>query len=282
MIKLASMTWPYAKYPFEQALEQISEAGFRYVSIGLPHEGQSVINAGAPGEASRILALLDKYDLQPVTLISNDALGTKQPIEAAQQWMDFALELGVDELLSVGTFSYGRFPNEPISDEEMIPVNDAFVAKFQQVGEEAKKRGLTVSLKPHTGNTATAKELKETLDRIDSPAVKASYDPGNIHFYEGVDTVKDLPSIAEQVVSFIIKDHEGKQTDVNFPVPGEGDVDFPALFSILKKHNFSGPVVLERLDGQGENFTLKELNKRVATSRKNIAQILQAANMSYE
>lgn len=282
MIKLASMTWPYAKYSFERALEGIAEAGFRYVSIGLPHEGQPVFNDAEPGEAKRIRNLLEQYGLKPVTLISTDALNPKQPLDAAQRRMDFAVELGVEELLSLGTTSYRRFPDEPLDDAELEALNEAFADKYRLVGAEAEKRGLIVSLKPHTGNTAAAKELIETLQRIGSPAVKASYDPGNVQFYEGIDTAEDLPLIADQLVSLVAKDHKGKRAEVNFPVPGEGDIDFPSLFSTLKETNFSGPVIVERLDGQGESFSAEELDERLAASRRNLESMLKKAGFECE
>lgn len=285
MIKLACMTWPYARFSFERALQGIAEAGFRYVSIGLPHEGRPIFNDAIPGEAgeaARLLKLLDRYGLKPVTLISTDALTTKQPLEAAKRRMDLAVELGITELLSLGTSSYRRFPDEPLNSDEMAVLNTAFAAKFQLVGAEAEKRGLTVSLKPHTGNTAAAKQLTETLQLIDSPAIKASYDPGNVHYYEGIDTVQDLPLISNQLVSFVAKDHQGERAEVNFPIPGDGDIDFPSLFSILSEADFTGPVIVERLDGRGESFTLEELDQRVAAARRNLEAMLKEAGFLCE
>ncbi len=282
MIKLACMTWPYSGFPFERALQGIAEAGYRYVSIGLPHEGQPVFNDALPGEASRVLQLLERYGLKPVTLISTDAFAVNQPLEAAVRRMDFAVELGVEEMLSLGTTSYRRFPDEPISDEEMAPINAAFAEKYKLIAKEAEKRGLIISLKPHTGNTAAAKELNETIQLIGSPAVKASYDPGNVQFYEGIDTVKDLPLIADQLASFIAKDHRGKRAELDFPIPGEGDVDFPALFASLKEADFKGPVIVERLDGRVESFTAEQLDERVAAARSNLAMMLQEAGFECE
>lgn len=127
-VKLACMTWIYNEHAFERSLESIARAGYRCVSFGLPHEGKPAFDDVAAGEATRIIRLLERYDLEPVTLVSTDVLAPGQPIELARQRMAFAQALGVQELLSLGTTSYRNFPDEPLTDEEMKPINDDFAA----------------------------------------------------------------------------------------------------------------------------------------------------------
>lgn len=283
-VQLACMTWIYTKHPFEHALRSIAEAGYRYVSFGLPHEGKPAFDDGTPGEAERIAALLDRYGLTPVTLVSTDALSPSQPMERAVRRLEFAEAIGVKELLSLGTTSYRAFPGEPISEEEMRPLNEAFAAKYRLIGEEAGKRGLVVTIKPHTGNTATAAVIADTLRAIGSPHVRASYDPGNVRFYEGVDPAKDLPAIAAETVSIVAKDHRGERAEPDFPIPGEGEVDFRCLFGTLRAAGFSGPVVVERLDGAHGAFhagiPIERLNDRVLSARLHLTRLLAEAGFA--
>lgn len=277
--QLACMTLPYARFSFERALEGIAGAGYRYVSFGgLPHQGKPTFDDGVPGESRRIGGLLKEYGLTPVTLVSTDALAVEKPIDVARRRMDFAEDIGVTELLSLGISSYRPFPSEPIPVEELRERYEAFAEKYAAVGEEAGKRGLTVTIKPHTGNTATALVVAETLAKIGSPHVKASYDPGNVRYYEGVDPAKDLPIIAGDTVSFIAKDHAGDRAEANFPIPGSGDVDFAALFSTLRENSFSGPVVVERLDGTGSaDPDASTIDDIVAEARRRLASMLDKA-----
>ncbi|MCD9023852.1 sugar phosphate isomerase/epimerase family protein [Cohnella silvisoli] len=280
-VKLACMTWIYNEHSFERSLGSIARAGYRYVSFGLPHEGKPAFDDGAAGEATRIIRLLERYGLKPVTLVSTDVLAPGRPIKLALQRMAFAQAIGAQELLSLGTTSYRNFPGEPLTDEEMKPINEAFAAKFREVGEEAGKHGLIVTIKPHTGNTASANIIADTLRTIGSPHVKASYDPGNVRFYEGIEPSADLPVIAEQTVSFIAKDHKGERSEADFPIPGQGDVDFPAMFATLYEAGFAGPVVVERLDGAdgsfGAGIPISVLDERVAKARVNLERMLQEA-----
>lgn len=269
------------KHPFEKALDSIARAGYKYVSFGLPHEGKPAFDDAAEGEAERIAGLLKQYGLRPVTLVSTDVLSPAQPIERAISRLEFAKAIGVTELLSLGTTSYKKFPDEPKSEEEMKPINEAFANKYREVGEEAGKRGIVVTIKPHTGNTATAAVIADTLRTIGSPHVRASYDPGNVRFYEGVDTAADLPLIASDTVSLVAKDHRGARAELDFPIPGEGDIDFRSLFATLRSTGFSGPVVVERLDGLNGAYhagiPIEQLDERVEAARINLTRLLEEA-----
>mgnify|MGYP001305455101 FL=1 len=83
MIKLASMTWQYHEHPFERALEGIARAGFRYVALGLPHQGVDVPNEQDETSTATVKALLEKYELEPVMLIANQQFKPGQPLSRA-------------------------------------------------------------------------------------------------------------------------------------------------------------------------------------------------------
>jgi len=282
MIRLSCMTWPYANVSFERALAGIAGAGYRYVSFGLPHEGKPAFDDTVPEGAACVLRLLERYGLNPVTVVSTGVLSPQQPLDRAIQRMEFAMDIGVTELLSLGVGRYRRFPSEPRDASEFERLHAAFVEKFKRLGEEAGKRGLVISLKPHTGNTATSRELDATLRRIGSPHVKISYDPGNVRFYEGIDPAEDIPFVAADVVSLIAKDHKGARAEPDFPIPGEGDVDFPGIFASLRRVSFAGPVVLERLDGKTEALTAQEIDTRIGTARRHLERIATDAGFMCE
>jgi sugar phosphate isomerase/epimerase len=46
-----------------------------------------------------------------------------------------------------------------------------------------------------------------------------------------------------------IKDHRGGRAFGDFPVPGQGEIDFEATFRTLFGVGFRGPLSLERVDG---------------------------------
>ena len=110
---------------------------------------------------------------------------------------------------------------------------------------------MTITLKPHTGITATAKACIEVTRRIVSDRLQICWDAGNVSFYEGIHPDPDLPDLAPRVRAVCIKDHLGLRGDANFPVPGQGQVDHELMFRTLFAAGFSGPLALERVERCG-------------------------------
>jgi len=274
MAKLACMTLPYASFPFERALAGIARTGYKYVAFGLAHAGEEVPDENDERAVSKLEKLFGRYSLQPIMLIGNRQLAPGRPAERVRNYLRTAKALGIEEVLSVGTFGYRQFPDEPLSAEEMEAKNRAFAEQFRMVAEEAEALDLVITLKPHTGNTATAEHLIETLERIGSERVKVSYDPGNVQYYEGIAADADFLKVADKTYSIIAKDHRGARANIDFPVPGTGDVNFLAIFKAWKEAGRDGSVVVERIDGPNEP---ESIDQRFAEARIRVERLLQEA-----
>ena len=87
----------------------------------------------------------------------------------------------------------------------------------------------------------------------------------NVAYYEGVRPEPDLPQVADLVRAVCIKDHRGGQAVEDFPTPGDGDVDHVAIFRALRDAGFSGPCLIERIDGLE---TPEEVDRELARGRE--------------
>jgi sugar phosphate isomerase/epimerase len=282
MLKIACMTLPYYNYPFERALAGIAGAGYRYVIFGTPHQGELVPEENDHYALTKVKLLLEKYGLTPVMLLSHAQMEIDQPIERAYQQLRIAKTLEIKEINALGFWGYHHFHDQPLNGEEYRQKNEQFIAYFRKIAGEAERLGITVSLKPHTGNTANPEILRNTLDRIGSPFVKACYDPGNVSFYEGLRPEINFPLIASDTVSFIAKDHRGGLRHRDFPVPGEGDVRFADLFGMLKSAGFNGSIVVEKLDGSGEKLEAEQLDHLILKARLNLERLIREAGFKDE
>jgi sugar phosphate isomerase/epimerase len=261
-VQIGCFTLPWSELGFEDALDGIAKAGYRYAAFGLTHQGIEVpAIEGGPVSAREAGKKVADRGLKTVMLFAR--WSGENGVDAMKRRIDQAKELGCPFLVCAGTWGYKDGLKTPRTPGEMAPEEAVFHERMAQIAPHALQASVTVTLKPHTGNTATAKVLRATLDRIGSPAVQACYDAGNVRFYEGISPEEDLPLIVDRTVALCIKDHRGPRAHADFPTPGDGEVDHPRLFRTLKTAGFQGPLVVERFDGTTpkKEMSLETINR---------------------
>lgn len=280
-ITVACRMVPYAKYSFERALAGVAAAGYRFVSFGNPtHQGVDVL--AEPMTAESLQSMLGRQGLTPIMLTGTSEFAVSQPLERALRRLDLAADLGVREVLSNGLCRLGPSGRDPVPDSALREDRQVFVEKYQKLAKEAQSRGVTITLKPHSGITATARHVAALIADIAAPNVKASYDPGNVQYYTGVRADVDLPHVIGDIYSLVAKDHRGEAFNPDFPLPGEGDVDFPSLLRQLAEAEFSGPIYVERVDGNpGAQLSADDIDQRVGQARQNLERLLSDQNLAF-
>lgn len=285
-MKIVGITLPYSHLPFERAVEGLARSGYRYIGFGLRHQGEFVPSLEpTPAEIDQVGEVFRRYGVEPFTMFARAKVtdpNNLEQIEALTRDLDMAVRLGIRYITSSGIGGYKSFPDVPYTEEEMREPHSRYVEAMKIVGELVRERDLTIVLKPHTGNTATAGVLLQTLQEIGSPAVQAFYDPGNVRYYEGVDPAQDVKLIIGDMPLLCAKDHQGARAEGNFPVPGEGDVDFHAIFKHLHGIGFDGVVTVERVDGSDKASSLdaQEIDARMERARNNLIRIAREAGYS--
>ncbi len=282
MIKLVCLTLPYTKFSLERGIEGIARAGYSYVGLGWSHEREDTLGFDPDGPlVHRAKALCEQVGLTPV-VIGRGPISGRDNVRQLVQRIDVCRALAAEAIQMAGASGYRRFPNEPLAPEVFQAAHEAYVADMKEAAIHAQDQGVILALKPHTGNTATAEHLARLLPEIDRPAVRACYDPGNVHYYEGISPEDDFPHIASQTYKLIAKDHIGSMGENNFPIPGEGHVDFERIFATAFKAGFDGPVVVERVNGTGGDFAAEEIDSRIRRARENVVELLTRAGFSLD
>lgn len=122
-------------------------------------------------------------------------------------------------------------------------------SRFEKPLKILEKENLTLALEFDPSVFATnARKLVSVIEAINSPLVKALWDPGNdiyepdgeIPFPDGYEIIK--PHMVHMHLKDAAKLHDGKI--VGTPI-GDGQVDYKGHFSELVKCGYSGYVVLE-------------------------------------
>jgi len=277
---LGCQTLPYRAYPLERALEGIQKAGYRYVMINGDHQNKPAFTpALSVSQRSELRRRLKDMGLTP--FMSFFGLGKElsdpEGLKHAFAELDLCAEFGVSTVVGMGPWYWKKWPNLPYRASEWEQMCNVFYSALEKAVNYAQQVGVVITLKPHTGITATAKACMQVLKRLPSPNLKICWDAGNVSFYEGIYPDPDLPDLAPDVKAVCVKDHLGGRAVPNFPVPGSGQIDHDLMFRILFGAGFNGPIAVERVDGTDDTAKMlpEIIDERIAAARRYLVPILE-------
>lgn len=125
-------------------------------------------------------------------------------------------------------------------------VEARIVRAFEEPAAKAEKAGIVLGLEnEHACYLGTGEETARVVRRIDSPSVRAIWDPGNAFCAGEVPYPNGYEAIREFIVHVHLKDvvrMDGKPEVVRM---GDGDVDYVGQFRALKADGYSGFLSLE-------------------------------------
>ncbi len=248
----------------EQVLAEIAQAGYE----GAP------ANPRDERSAQELAALYARYGLKPAPGYFGADFWRKdqhaQIMERARRFASFTREVGCTELyVAPGGFDYvttsGRTrrevaghvsPADALSDEEY----QQFAEALNQVGEITLHEGVRSCFHNHVGTVIeTRDEIERLLGLVDPDLIFLGPDTGHLA-WAGVDVVAFCHDYATRIKTLHVKDIDAavlergraQQWDYGtfskngiFTELGEGFVDFPAIFDILRTAGFEGWVIAE-------------------------------------
>ncbi|MDQ3700984.1 MAG: sugar phosphate isomerase/epimerase [Chloroflexota bacterium] len=274
-VELGAHTLPYRAYPLERALAGVAGAGYRYVGIWNDHAGAPLVPpAASDAQILELRRQIEAAGLQPRMAFRFPA-EDPDPTAVMRRSVHVCGALGIPYLLSSGPSPYsGRGFEARKRDMLFRREAEAYFATLREVAPLAQRAGITIVVKPHMGVTGTGADLADIVELIDHPGLRVCYDAGNIAYYEGLTPEEDVKDCARYVRAVCIKDHRGGRANADFPTPGEGDVDHAAIFRTLLDAGFSGPALVERIDGQAD---AEAMDAALAQARVSLTQALETA-----
>jgi sugar phosphate isomerase/epimerase len=154
---------------------------------------------------------------------------------------------------------------------ELTPeVEERIVQELSKAAEIARQKEVVLVLEnEHACYLGTGEETARVLRKVNSPHLKAVWDPGNA-FFAGENPFPDgYRAIKEYVDHVHLKDALRLDTgECRFVVVGDGQIDFPGQFAALENDGYDGWYSLEThyrpygSDGEtGSRLSLAALNK---------------------
>ena len=224
---------PWTRWPFDEALKQITAAGYGITGLLSRTRDEAFIGAAATpayldGLKKRLAASGLKANMG--ALRSQHAIPFEDAIRDVRAQIDHARALSLEYVLSFGA------DNPEELGHYCKVMNDA--AAYSQ------ERKIRLVMKPHGGISGSSTEILQVIKEVNHRNFSIWYDAGNIIYYTGKDPVAEIAPIASHITGFCAKDCGSPKGDVMIQF-GTGKVDFPAVFKSLKAAAFNGPVMVE-------------------------------------
>ncbi|MBC7217413.1 MAG: sugar phosphate isomerase/epimerase [Candidatus Caldatribacterium sp.] len=230
---LAVSTNTYHGFSLEEALEGIARAGFRWVELSCVVGWTEHFRCDQAKEAD-LVALrkkIESFGLSVASLSAHSNLAT----EEGRAYLSSALFCA--QVLGAQVVNTGTVDRE--SDVVLLEKN------LELLSREAEAFGVFVGLEVHGDVFSTGAKLRGLLEKLRLPRVGINYDTGNVIFYGNTRPEEDIVSCLPYIVHMHLKDKRGGYKVWDFPPLGEGTVDFPRIFKLLRQSGKEIPLSVE-------------------------------------
>ena len=233
--------------PADEAIEQIGQAGFRYLQLMAtpPHYDPWTKDESV---TKRLRSILDRHGISLLALdLASSDINLASPscdvvdfaVDAYARAIDRAAELGA-KWICVGS---GR--RHALLDKANDRLMETFRPAFARIHAKAQARGIGVILENHPqGLLADAKTIAGFLNAEGYSSIPVIYDVANA-FAIDEDPVTGLETLWPYLGIVHLSDSPRGQWRHN-PI-GTGAIDFAAIGALLDRRGFDGAVVLEIL-----------------------------------
>lgn len=109
----------------------------------------------------------------------------------------------------------------------------------------AEKAQTTIAIKAHVGSAVNSPDrLLWLLEEVKSPAIAVAYDYSHFEL-QGIGMEESMQLLLPRTKFIHVKDSQGEAAKFQFVLPGQGRTDYVKYFSLLRQHNYAGPVCVE-------------------------------------
>jgi sugar phosphate isomerase/epimerase len=221
-------------YPLDEALDLVRESGFDYAELS------SIVNMCehidpkfiTPEYADEVKRLLDSKGIKCYAVSGHVDLTIDEQFHDFLKKIEFAGRIGA------------KIINTNSGPKERL---DVFKRNMPKIIAQAEKWNVVIGLESHGDIIHTAQESAPIFREYSHPLVRLNYDTGNTLFYcnGNIKIEEDIKYGLEYLHYIHLKDIVISGGHVQYCPIGDGDVDFPAVFEILKELERKIPCGLE-------------------------------------
>ncbi|WHY83882.1 sugar phosphate isomerase/epimerase family protein [Neobacillus novalis] len=266
--QLAINSNTYHGYSLEDAVKGARKAGFTQMELAAVKDHTAhVLPEMSTNERNRVKELLRDYGMKCVGIGAHSNVMNEEGIANLLKSIDLAVEFDCNYIITATGDAHNDLV--VIEDEKVLAAN------LEPIIEKCAKLGKLLVLETHGNNFPTGASLKKLTQSLNN-RVKINYDTANVIFYGNTLPYQDLEASIDYVEFIHLKDKLGIYNEWNFPAIGDGDLDFPKLFGILKKANYKGPISVEIEFTPSGPANLEEVNQSVKRSYSYLSKLISA------
>src|SRR5262245_11902857 len=128
---------------------------------------------------------------------------------------------------------------------EFDTVKDRLASRLRDWTKTMADSQVVLAIKAHVSNaTQRPEQLLWLLDQVASPWLQAAYDYSHFQLQD-LDMKETMKALLPRTAFIHVKDTEHAQGKRGFLLPGEGTIDYVALFKQLGKSTYRGDVIIE-------------------------------------
>jgi L-ribulose-5-phosphate 3-epimerase len=236
-MKIGSMDGSLAQ-PWERLFRVAAQIGFEGIELGVGEdypktklwkkEGRQELKALS--ESSKVtIASICIHAYWRFSFAGSEGEISRTAHRIAEEAAAIASEVGARNLLI------------PVTSAEGVTAEEArtrWIQGIRSCAGTAEDYGVIFALENVGQPFATnGRQLASIVDEINSPAVKAYYDPGNA-IYKDLDPLEDIRILGGRISQVHMKDPGGEHL-------GEGKMNIPSVMRALRAINYNGWIMLE-------------------------------------
>ncbi len=304
-MKFGASSWPFQwDPPYEDCIKRVSGLGFKaieligwnkdYLTSYYTDSKIAELKACLAGEGLEI----SQFVSTPHDLSHPDKARRDDAIQHWARTVEVGAALGAKLINMVSTHPLGmkdtveipRITTKPLVQQyatRNVPRNadwdqnfEDYVAAMKSCAKLCEDAGVIMTVEPHPGRyLANHDGALRLLEHVDSPAMGINFDPSHTF------PIGDFPNISvyrlgKHIKHLHVSDNDGV-TNVHWR-PGEGKIDWLAMFQALKDIGYDGVVSMELEDvpgvSRGPNSNAPGVYRNVTATDEFVAETVAGAN----
>ena len=248
-MKLAFDTSLLKSLPFGKTLEEISNAGYKFIEIGLAHFSA---HESSQEDVRKLLELTSNYGLQIAALIGNYPLSYQN-----EEIRAFAVQNYLKAIETAETLGCKLFASELNGDiEDRAGSEKAFLKSFEEIRPHLEKSNVILSFEAHPGDFIESNKLAvDLIQRINYPQLRYLYCvPHSFILGQNIGEMIEYSRDELEYVHFSdsLRPEKTFFSGRYFPkvlphqhlLPGLGDVDLAEALQALQRIGYTGYVTI--------------------------------------